>query len=155
MRSGITGFIVMISIFFCIFLCTCTVLKDVGEDLAELCDEAHYVSTELEGDDSFRLCSGGACTLRDAIAMANACGGDQTILLPSGTYVVTSPDLPAAGSARSESMNEDMRSGRVAFPRITANITIEGLSSVTGYPADVHVIRRTSTGSFSIFHVME
>jgi CSLREA domain-containing protein len=90
-------------------------------------------------------CSGGPCTLRDAVLAANAAGGSSTITLPAGTYNLTI----------SPSGNDDASTGDL---NVTAAITINGAGSsttiidggATSTTVTDRVFRVESTGSLNL-----
>lgn len=67
-------------------------LQDTGWPLTGPAGLTFQVNSTATADDAnlwdtFCLTSAGACTLRAAVAQANAAQGDDTILLPAGTYL--------------------------------------------------------------------
>ncbi len=51
------------------------------------CPDTLTVTTNLDVNDG--ACTGGHCSLREAVIAANACAGFQTILVPAGNYQLT------------------------------------------------------------------
>jgi hypothetical protein len=104
----------------------CATIEESIDILRDACGEQVVLTLE-EGPDDFRVCSTSRCTLRDAIATANACEGRQIVRLPVGAeFVMTSVDNPPSGSAKVETEEEFSRVGASALPPIKGDIVIEG-----------------------------
>jgi CSLREA domain-containing protein len=66
----------------------CTIIDDLAAGLEELCATDPFVVTKT-ADTNDGLCTAEDCSLREAVVMANACPGHQTIQLPPDGYHLT------------------------------------------------------------------
>lgn len=128
-------------------------LDGLAESLGKACSEDLRVTTTDEDQDpgqpdAFFVCLPDACTLRDAIATANACGGAHDIVLPAAIYALSEPDRSSLVTPGA-SLAHDAEYGPVALPVITADIRIDAEGG------DAGIARGEDTPAFRIFHVAE
>ncbi|HEY71212.1 MAG TPA: CSLREA domain-containing protein [Anaerolineae bacterium] len=68
-------------------LAGCGLFEDIADAFSEACSVPEFVVTKTD-DTNDSLCTAEDCSLREAVVMANACPGAQTIRVPDGTYVL-------------------------------------------------------------------
>ncbi len=130
-RSGVPGYVPPVFLLVLFFLCICIVQQSVAAVIAVNTYEQETSPFVIDGD----------CTLGEAIKAANddapvdncAAGlGDDTIILPAGTYALSAVD--------------NFNQGNNGLPAVTSGITVVGAGSTAK-------IVRNGLADFRIFYV--
>ena len=93
----------------------CTIIDDIVMGFQQLCETDPFVVTK-SADTNDGLCTPEDCSLREAVVMANACPGHQTIQLPPDGYHLT-----RTGSGEDAADTGDLD--------ITDHLTINGIDA--------------------------
>lgn len=122
--------------------CNGDLIVDIVVRLAEVCGAPAFVVTTFENTVD-NACTADDCSLRDALFLANFCGGSSTIQLSEGTYKLDEIDNESSGGVN-------------GLPIIRAAITIEGNSAIiqrSDDAPDFRIFRVLPTGSLTLVNL--